>query len=176
MVIETARLRLRELEEADHARLLEIYRDPRYQRLLGPPPPEEDYWRSVRARWPAYYREHGYGHWAVVRRDDGAFLGRCGLLLQEVDGTPEVEVGYGFDPAHWGQGYATEAARAVRDWAFRRLEVRHLVSLILPENLPSLGVAERNGMGWWTDADFRGQRVRVYRITRGEWEAEGEGT
>lgn len=170
-LIHTPRLLLRELTDADHAALYEMYQDPRMNRYLGgPPPPREEYWKKVRETWPAYYARHGFGLWAAVRREDGRLMGRCGLLSQEVDGERHVEVAYALAPEFRGRGYATEAARASRDHAFRTLDAPHVISLILPDNTPSIRVAERNGMTFWKMADFRGWHVRVYRITRAEWE------
>jgi [ribosomal protein S5]-alanine N-acetyltransferase len=88
-----------------------------------------------------------------------------------VDGERQVEVAYALAPEFWGRGYATEAARAIRDHAFRTLDVPHLISLIDPENAASIRVAQRNGMAFWKTAEFRAHLVRVYRITRAEWEA-----
>ncbi len=176
IVIETPRLLLRELTDADHAALYEMYQDPRMNRFIGgPPPPREEYWRKVHETWPAYYARHGFGLWATVRREDGRLMGRCGLLAQEVDGERHVEVGYALAPEFWGRGYATEAARASRDHAFRTLEVPHVISLVHPDNAASIRVAERNGMTFWKMAEFRTHRVRVYRITRAEWENRHEG-
>lgn len=170
-IIQTPRLVLRELTDDDHAALFEMYQDPRMNRFIGgPPPPREEYWRRVRETWPAYYARHGFGLWATVRREDGRLMGRCGLLSQEVEGERHVEVAYALAPEFWGRGYATEAALASRDHAFRTLEVPHVISLILADNTPSIRVAGRNGMTFWKTADFRGWHVRVYRITRAEWE------
>lgn len=108
--------------------------------------------------------------WATVRREEGRLLGRCGLLSQEVDGGRQVEVAYALAPEFRGRGYATEAARASRDHAFRTLDAAHVISLVLPDNTASIRVAERNGMTFWKMADFRGYHLRVYRITRAEWE------
>lgn len=174
-IIQTPRLLLRELTDADHGALFEMYQDPRMNRYIGgPPPPREEYWKKVRETWPAYYARHGFGLWATERREDGALMGRCGLLSQEVDGERHVEVAYALAPEFWGHGYATEAARAIRDHAFRTLDAPFLISLILPDNAASIHVAERNGMTFWKMAEFRTFTVRVYRITRTEWEKRAE--
>ena len=166
-LIHTPRLLLRELTHADHEALFEMYQDPRMNRYLGgPPPPREEYWAKVRETWPAYYARHGFGLWATVRREDGRLMGRCGLLSQEVDGERHVEVAYALASEFWGRGYATEAARASRDHAFRTLDVPHVISLILPDNAASIRVAEKNGMTFWKMAEFKGYLPRVYRITR----------
>lgn len=171
-IVETPRLWLRELTDADHAALYEMYQDPRLNRFIGgPPPPREEYWQKVRETWPAYYARHGFGLWATVRKEDGRLIGRCGLLMQEIDGGERhVEVGYALGVEFWGRGYATEAARASRDHAFRTLDVPHVISLILPDNAASIRVAEKNGMTFWKTAEFKSYLPRVYRITRAEWE------
>ena len=170
IVVETERLLLRELTDDDHRELHAILQNPRVNRFVGgPPPPLDEYVRASRERWEAHRAEHGFCMWAALRRGDGVLLGRCGPVVQRIDGESEVEVGYMFAEEHWGRGYAAEAARATRDWAFRTLDVPHVISLILPENGPSVRVAERNGMSVWKMADFREHRVRVYRVTREEW-------
>ncbi|SEC65754.1 Protein N-acetyltransferase, RimJ/RimL family [Nocardioides exalbidus] len=90
------------------------------------------------------YAEHDFGLW-VVETHAGEFVGDCGLTVQDVEGTPHVEVGYHVVPGLRGRGYATEAARAVRDCAAAH-GVDHLVALIRPENTPSQGVARHLGM------------------------------
>ena len=116
----------------------------------------------------ASYERRALGHLAVVRRRDGALIGRCGLTELVVEsaapehgirkgwfgreGTPaavaltyECELGYTFDPAVWGQGFASEAARCVRDYARDVLRLTYAISVIHPENARSRRVAERSG-------------------------------
>jgi RimJ/RimL family protein N-acetyltransferase len=104
--------------------------------------------RDDAVRWIEWqernYAEHDFGLW-VVETHDGAFVGDCGLTVQDVEGTPHVEVGYHVMPQVRRRGYATEAALAVRDCA-AAAGVEHLVALIRPENLPSQGVARKLGM------------------------------
>ena len=99
------------------------------------------------------YHIHGYtehrnlGPWAVLRRVDSILIGYCGLFfLPDVCNQPEIELGYRFAQAYWGQGYATEAARAVCDFAFSFRNINRLVSLIDPANRASIKVAEKVGM------------------------------
>jgi RimJ/RimL family protein N-acetyltransferase len=103
-------------------------------------------------RWDA----NGFGQYAIERREDGAFLGRLGLLVWDTRGwrrstvpeageAAEVELGWALLREHWGHGYATEAAAAVRDAAWADLELPRLVSLIHPDNTRSTRVAERLG-------------------------------
>ncbi len=175
-VLETTRLRLRRLNDGDFARLHVFYQDPEVVRFIGqhPPPPLEEFVATQRQRWDDHYREHGWGQWAVVRKDDGAFVGRCGLIMQHIDGVDEVEVGYALGGEFWGRGYAAEAAVGCRDWAFRNLAVPHVISLIHPDNRRSIAVARRNGMTLWKTTTFKEiPGIGVWRITRAEWEARG---
>jgi RimJ/RimL family protein N-acetyltransferase len=116
----------------------------------------------------ASYEQLALGYLAVVRKADGALIGRCGLMDMVVESaapehgmrrgwfgreqvpagvglTYETELGYTFDPAAWGQGFATEAARCVRDYARDVLRLSYTVSAILPQNARSRRVAERSG-------------------------------
>jgi len=173
-IFETERLRARPLTDDDLGVLHGWWLNPAFRRFLGPSPPAlEQFVRAQRAYWDDHFRRHGWGQWAVERKEDGAFLGRCGLNLEPVDGVDEVEVGCALGPPFWGRGYAVEATRATRDWAFRNLRVPHLVSLIHPDNLRSVQLAQATGMKLWTAALWEQIPHHVYRITRCEWESIG---
>jgi RimJ/RimL family protein N-acetyltransferase len=92
------------------------------------------------------YAEHGHAFWLVERRDTGEPIGQVGLLLQNVDGVDEPEIGYMIHAPHWRQGYAREAAAGVRDYAFGVLQKPRVISLIRPVNIASQRVALRLGM------------------------------
>jgi RimJ/RimL family protein N-acetyltransferase len=83
-----------------------------------------------------------------------------------VDSTDEIEIGYHERRDLWGQGLATEAARACCDYGFAYLPVDHLISLIRPENLPSRRVAEKNGMTIWKEVIRKSIPHLVYSIRR----------
>ena len=117
------------------------------------------------------YERDGHGFFMCERKETGEFLGMCGQLIQEIDGVNEFEVGYLFVRAQWGHGYATEAARALRDHGFRTYPVSHIISIIAPANAPSIAVACRNGMTLWKEAMFKDILHNIYRITRDEWES-----
>ena len=117
------------------------------------------------------YAEGSLGMQALLLRDTGEFIGMCGLLVQVINGNNLIEVGYHLLPRFWGKGYATEAARAFRDYAFMEDTVPFVVSVIHPGNLPSQKVAGRNGMQLAEgNVVFRGHEYDMYRITRKEWE------
>jgi ribosomal-protein-alanine N-acetyltransferase len=112
------------------------------------------------------YANDEYGLLAVVLKSSGEMIGDCGLSWQLADGEPVLELGYHLRRDHWGHGYATEAARACMDHAFRELAVEKLVSLISPENWPSRRVAERNGMQVERQVTHDGRPHLLYAITR----------
>ena len=115
------------------------------------------------------YRSDGYGLFAVVLKSTGEVIGDCGLVRQEVEGESMLEAGYHLRRDHWGQGYATEAARACMEYAFRQLAAEKVVSLIAPENVPSRRVADRNGMHAERQVVFRGRPHLLYAMTREEY-------
>ena len=106
---------------------------------------------------------------AVVDPPTARLIGYCGFLLQIVDNREEIEIGYRLHPGCWGRGLATEGVQAVRDYAFRDLQLGRVISLIVPENSASRRVAEKNGMLVEKETTFRGFHTLVYAISRGEW-------
>ncbi len=117
------------------------------------------------------YEEGRGGLQALIEKDTGAFVGMCGLFPQEVNGETMTEIGYHLLPAYWGKGYASEAARLFRDWGFENNIADVLVSIIAPDNARSKRVAMRNGMRLLQEgAEFRGECVDLFGISREEWE------
>lgn len=154
---QSERLFLREMTEADLPVLRNILQDPEVMTAYEGPFSEAETraWLDKQLR---RYAETGVGLWAVVRRDTGEMIGQCGLTWQDVGSqAPVLEVGYLFLRAHWHQGYAAEAARACRDWAFSVLHADRVFSVIRDTNLPSQRVAQRNGM------TVVGRFVKTYR-------------
>ncbi len=144
-VLETPRLLLRELAPADLDFVAASMADPEvtlyYERPLHRA--EAQAWLDRQHR---RYRRDGHGLWLVSERETGEPVGQVGLLMQEVEGRREPEIGYLLHRPYWGRGYATEAAIATRDAACSRWGYDHVIALIRPENRPSRRVAERIGM------------------------------
>jgi ribosomal-protein-alanine N-acetyltransferase len=109
------------------------------------------------------YESGSGGALALVDKATGTFVGWCGLLIQEVDGVQEVEVGYSIMPEYWGRGYATEAARKCMDEAFGRRLTNSIISIIQIHNIPSQRVAEKNGMRIDCQTTHHGNPVFIYR-------------
>lgn len=97
-------------------------------------------------RCQAFETQFGYSPWAVVAKESGRLIGRCGLIPQEIGGNPEVELTYLFGAEYWGMGYATEAAGAVKAHALAEFGLARVVSLIHVNNIASRRVAEKIGM------------------------------
>ncbi len=164
-ILETSRLILREFRPDDTDSLALTLSDAETMRFYPAPLDRagvED-WISRNLR---RYREHGHGLWAMILKSSDELIGDCGLVVQEVDGQNEIEIGYHVRRDFWGQGLATEAASACRDFGFARMPVERIISLIRPENLPSRRVAEKNGMSVWKEVVRKDLPHLVYAIRR----------
>jgi hypothetical protein len=116
-----------------------------------------------------YQQKCGFGLWAVVEKSGRDVIGYCGLSqFPDVGGQPEIEIGYRLARPYWGRGYATEAARAVRDYGFGTLKLHRLISMIDPGNVASIRVAEKIGLRYEKDVMMKGftHPDRVYAIVR----------
>jgi RimJ/RimL family protein N-acetyltransferase len=168
-ILETERLRLRHYHRdlSDLSALHAIQSDPHHMRFY-PHPFSEAESREWIERRLQQYDQLGFSLWAAEDRATGEFLGNVGPTPQEVDGVEEIELGWSVTPTRSGQGIATEAGLACREWCFAHLDVDHLISLVRPENVASRRVAEKIGMHVWKETDHAGILHRVYRIDRDE--------
>jgi len=166
IVLETERLRLRRFTPDDAADNYRIYTDDENMRFMGRPPDSVELERyNILKHIENYYDTHGFGLWAVVLKEEGRLIGRCGLLYQPVEGTREVEVSYLIDRRYWGRGLATEAARETVRLGFGRYGFPRIVALINPENVASARVAEKVGLKHERDVRFRDfGRVALYAL------------
>ncbi|MHC5229091.1 GNAT family N-acetyltransferase [Enterococcus sp. LJL99] len=145
MILETERLILREWRLGEEKQL---------QRFLGSDKVMYAYEgafddKQIKAwlKWNLQlYEEKGYGLWAIERKSDGAIIGECGLIDQNVAGQDYVEIGYHLNSEFWKNGYMIEAANAVKAYAFTVLKTNEVVSIIRDTNIASMNVAIRNGM------------------------------
>lgn len=144
-MIETERLLLLEFTREDLDDLAALLGDPEVMRHYPAPKTREE--AEGWLEWQlSSYRDHGQGLWKMLLRETGEFAGQCGLVVQDVDGTREVEIGYHVRPELWRRGLATEAAAASRDYAREILGLHRVVSIIAPDNIRSQGVARKIGM------------------------------
>jgi RimJ/RimL family protein N-acetyltransferase len=142
--LETKRLILRPMRESDFDALYLIFTDPNVMAAFD----HEPFTREQMQRWLNrnldHQKEFGYGLFSVILKANGELIGDCGL--EQMDELNAAELGYDFRSDVWNQGYATEAAIAVRDCAFDKLRLPQLISLIRVGNLSSKRVAEKIGM------------------------------
>ncbi len=166
LFLETERLELRRLTEADVDHLVDLDSDPEVMRFLsgGTPTPRAVIESETLPRFLRYYQRFaGYGYWAAIEKASGAFLGWFSLVPPE-DGSPDdVELGYRLHRSSWGHGYATEGSLALIDKGFTELGVRRVHATTYQDNLASRRVMEKVGL----------RLVRSYRLTPADLAAEG---
>ena len=169
MILQTDRLILREYTQQDFDDLYAILSDPETMQHYPKP-----YDAAGTQRWLDWsfdnYRRHGFGLWAIELKETGAFIGDCGLTMQNIDGVQLPEIGYHIHKDHWRRGYGSEAARAVRDWAFQNTDFDELYSYMVAANVASYSTAAAAGMTRQKEyLDEHGIAHLVYCITRQEW-------
>ena len=176
--LETERLRLRAFQPDDaesyHAA---VYSDADVTRYLpgGVPRPIERTYQVIDA-FRESWQKNGIGGLAVVLKDTGQLIGHCGLIPIGVSSIPypEVEVFYAIGKAWWGQGYVTEAARAVIEDGFGRAGLTRIVAVAVPENTASRRVMEKLGMIYvgLTDRYYNAE-LAYYALGRDNWTFSG---
>lgn len=179
VVITTPRLLLRTFREDDLPRYAALNADPAVFEFLGGVPLTREFSDEIAAWANEVNDAEGIGLLAVERRDDGAFLGMCGLHHLETY-PDEVEVGWRLAHEHWGQGYATEAATAWLEHAFWSMGVPRVISVTDPPNVRSLAVMHRLGMVYDHEAEVEedGERFHavIHAVTADRWSRRGEAT
>ena len=106
----------------------------------------------------------------LIDKTSGAFIGMCGLLIQNVDDIQEMEIGYSLLPDQRYKGYASEAAIKCRDFAFENNYTDSIISIIHVDNTKSANVARKNGMTLDKTTIFKDCQVNIFRIDRADWE------
>ena len=145
MIIETERLYLRELEQTDIESLSKILQDEQtmyaYEGAFDDG--EVQNWLTKQI---GNYQRDGFGLWAVILKQRNEMIGQCGLTWQDFSDQTVLEIGYLFQREFWHNGFATEAAKACKQYAFEQLNAQEVYSIIRDTNAASQKVAERNGM------------------------------
>ena len=146
--IQTSRLLLRPFTEDDADAYFPLVSDPTVLKYTGEGPVQaiEDARQILLTRPIRDYATHGFGRMAVIERASQRLIGFCGLkYLPELR---EVDIGYRFVPDNWGQGYATESARAIMAEASTALQLKKVIGLAYPENAASINVLVKLGLGF----------------------------
>lgn len=146
ITLDTPRLQLRMMELSDLDDLLTIFGDPLVMASFNTSPFNRQQMEHWVRRNITHQETHGYGLFSVILKSNGILIGDCGLEHMQVGGEPAAELGYDFRSDYWNQGFATEAALSVRDFAFDELSLPSLISLIRVGNDASRRVSEKIGM------------------------------
>ena len=164
MILETERLYLRELNQADFNSLCRILQDEEvmyaYEGAFSDEEVQE--WLDKQI---SRYRMWDFGLWAVILKETDEMIGQCGLTMQMWKDEEVLEIGYLLERAYWHKGYAAEAANACKKYAFEILKAEEVCSIIRDTNIASQNVAIRNGMtrtDSWTK-HFKGIAMPQYR-------------
>lgn len=172
MHIETERLSLREMNESDFEALYAVLAD---SDIMEHYPYTFDEKRVM--NWIEKNRERykifGFGLWAVILKATGEMIGDCGLTMQLINGQIKPEIGYHIRKDCQRQGYASEAAKASRDWVFKNTPFNRIYSYMKHTNIGSYATALSIGMHQVDEfIDKENEVTKVYVITREEWEKE----
>ena len=170
MIIETKRLVLREYTLDDFDALYEILSDPETMKHYPKPYDENGVLRWL--NWSLdNYEKYGFGLWAIMLKESNTFIGDCGITMQIIDGEELPEIGYHIHKDYWRQGYAKEAATAVRDWAFHNTTFDCMYSYMNSTNVASYSTAKSIGMNRVKEFDDGHYgRLFAYAISREEWD------
>ncbi|MCX4305451.1 MAG: GNAT family N-acetyltransferase [Acetatifactor sp.] len=145
MIFETERLYLREMNQADFHSLCQILQDEdtmyAYEGAFSDEEVQEWLDRQI-----SRYQKWNFGLWAVILKETDEMIGQCGLTIQPWKETEVLEIGYLFNRLYWHMGYAAEAAKACKKYAFDVLKADEVCSIIRDTNIASQNVAVRNGM------------------------------
>lgn len=162
----TERLLAERMAEEHFDDLVLLWQDPRVMATLGGVRTEQlsrEELGQALDQWTVY----GFGNWVLREKTSGEFVGNCGLRCLELDGWPEVDLGYALRVEFWGQGLATEAAKAVVSLGFGKLGMEDMIAIALPNNIASRRVMEKSGFQYERDTVYKDLPHVLYRVTRG---------
>ena len=162
---ETERLRFRRVVSKDFDAWLPFYFNPKSTQFWHglPENPVEACQQQFDRVFERYQNNLG-GMNALILKETNRLIGLCGLLVQEVDQQPELEIGYSILPCHWLKGFAFEAAHKCKSYAFKHVLAKSLISIIHVDNLPSQKVALKNGMFLDKTTSYKDNPVHIFRV------------
>ncbi|MDQ0160755.1 GNAT family N-acetyltransferase [Alkalibacillus salilacus] len=168
MEIETPRLKFRKYKNDDFNYLYSLLSDPEMVRYIGEGNIKDKQETNRFFKWiySTYNVGPDMGLMVLESKGDNSPIGHAGLVPQTVDGVEELEIGYWVSRDHWGKGYATEAAQALKDYGFNHLDKNRLVSLIQPNNIASKKVADKIGMNFDKEIVLQDHKVHIHSILK----------
>lgn len=178
-ILETKRLFLRTFQEKDVESLIAINQDPKVMQFFPAIPTREETIAFI-DRIISHQEENNFSLYATEIKNTGEMIGFVGLFTATFQAhfTPAIEIGWRLSSKHWNQGYATEAAKAVLNYAFRQLDLVEVVSFTSALNKPSIRVMQKIGLHTNSEDDFDNTKVPLgsplirhvlYRLKRAEY-------
>ncbi len=169
MTLETERLLLRNWQLSDLHYYIALSKDVGYNCFTEPGRflvrTTEEAMGKIQERI-TLFDVRGLGKFPIFLKDTGEFVGTCGMEPYELDGRPEVELGYRLCLKHWGRGYATESAAAILRYGFGDLNLERIIAFALPQNSASLRVLEKLGALYLRTFDHHSLPHRLYEMPR----------
>ena len=159
---ETPRLIIRRFKESDLDDLSKLFGDPRVMQYMGEETFSREKSEEELKKYMQQFEERGWGLGAVIIRAYNTFAGRCGLMRWDLPEVQGHEITFALLPDFWGKGYATEAASAVRDYAFEELGMNRLISIVDKNNSASERVARKVHDGLEKEILFFGRETYVF--------------
>lgn len=166
-ILATSRLTLRYITVRDKEALMPILADAEVMKYSIIGVHDQKQIRQFIEQRLLSYLEHGFGLYALIDQQNQELIGYCGFFIQSVEQQKEVEIGYRLAKKYWGQGLATEAARAVLEYGQQRYNFQRFVCLIEPENICSVKVALKLGMKFEKKLVYHGLNVAMYSLNGG---------
>ena len=169
---ETERLKFRLLTNSDFQVWSELFNDIKVSKVLGMDKigtPKEQCEKWFEWTYDRYQNDLG-GQNVLIDKSTNEIIGQCGLLVRELNGLREIEIAYSILPKYRQKGFATEASKKCRDFAFENNFSERLISIINTKNPNSAKVALNNGMENNRTIEFNGNQVNIYQITIDKWE------
>ncbi len=170
-ILETERMLIRPLSFNDLPMLTVILSDPEVMKYSVRGICDEAATRKFIEWCLSCYASHGVGPWALIDKMSSELVGFCGVGPEKVGGAEEINLGYRLAKLYWGKGLASESARAVLDYSFNEKHLGSVVVIIEPGHIASSRVAEKAGFSSFDIIEFHGRSVRLYRLTREQWNA-----
>ena len=169
IILETKRLILRRLIREDLNDLFSLYSDPAVRKYF---PEGTLTYEETKEELEWFLNGHPLhpelGLWATILKENGQFIGRCGLLPWTIEGQDEVEIAYMIAKDHWRQGFGSEAARGILEYGFHELNLSRLICLIDKDNEASIKVATGLGMTFEKEVDDGKGPAQLYSIHKPE--------
>ncbi|RPJ96331.1 GNAT family N-acetyltransferase [Rummeliibacillus sp. TYF005] len=165
-MIETKRIKLRDYNTDDFHFLNSLLKAPEMVRFIGNGKTKNETEAKAFYDWikASYDQNKDYGLKIIELKDTGERIGHAGLVPQIINGEELIEIGYWISTNYWGEGFATEVAKALRDYGEKELHLQKMIALIQVDNLASQKVARNIGMKEEREIDLKGKQVKIFTI------------